>query len=438
MSMTIQSSVKDKILVTSSKTSKCEIRYHPGKANGVADALSRKAIWSRSTDTLGDIMRACVIDFGGSYHSSIRCTPFEALYGRKLVLTKEKLKAARDRQKSNTDKGRKLLEFKVGDWVMLKVSPWKGVIHFGKKGKLALRYVGPFQILEGIGPAAYSVDKTLRLVEEPIEIGDYKGVYVCVYVDYVGVGTQSIERDRLIGIGVTPLCCNDIHEVSPRASALAGCDNPYGGYALQVPMSNYGPAHNGSMYPSGLFADSTGCVTPFVRWIEDYPLPDGLKMPFHVGSYNGKGDPDNYLHLFEAKKVAINGASGDHKEGFDSFSKEFSWDNNKGKKKNRDRFSPYNKSNHGLFTNLSKSPMEILATEKVAKAFEKPPRMVESRRSCDMSKYCHFHEDHGHETNQCRELRHQIEEAVKSGQLAHLVKGIKKGKAKASDTQLGE
>ncbi|GJS26097.1 hypothetical protein Tco_0486717 [Tanacetum coccineum] len=85
---------------------------------------------------------------------------------------------------------------------MLKVSPWKGVIHFGKNGKLALRYVGPFQILEGIGPTAYSVDKTLRLVEEPIEIGDYKGVYVCVYVDYVGVGTQSIERDRLIGIGV--------------------------------------------------------------------------------------------------------------------------------------------------------------------------------------------------------------------------------------------
>ncbi|GJT47610.1 hypothetical protein Tco_0973767 [Tanacetum coccineum] len=252
MSMTIQSSVKDKILVTSSKTSKeCEIRYHPGKANGVADALSRKAIWSRSTDpdqvnsvssytrrlqdvkfariyideivarneilvminsadgqsgcmvqTLGDIMRACVIDFGGSYHSSIRCTPFEALYGRKLVLTKEKLKAARDRQKSNTDKGRKLLEFKVGDWVMLKVSPWKGVIHFGKKGKLALRYVGPFQILEGIGPAAYRVDKTLRFVEEPIEIRDCEGVYVCVYVDYVGVGTQSIERDRLIGIGV--------------------------------------------------------------------------------------------------------------------------------------------------------------------------------------------------------------------------------------------
>ncbi|GJT72441.1 hypothetical protein Tco_1031727 [Tanacetum coccineum] len=296
MSMTTQSSVKDK-----------DSGY-----------LSRVQVEKRAVEmlrTLGDIMRACVINFGGSYLSSIRCTPFEALYGRKLVLTKEKLKAARDRQKSNTDKGRKLLEFKVGDWVMLKVSPWKGVIHFGKKGKLALRYVGPFQILEGIGPAAYSVDKTLILVEEPIEIGDYKvygflfiGVYVCVYVDYVGVSTQSIEHDRLIGIGVvldnsfrsllsegnmiywieifalivywelhellpgwlrilwavpapfdvmlvvikwshdmgrgrlplgdccgrgdpffpplllTPLCCDDIYDVTPRVSALAGCD----------------------------------------------------------------------------------------------------------------------------------------------------------------------------------------------------------------------
>ncbi|GKA83736.1 reverse transcriptase domain-containing protein [Tanacetum coccineum] len=47
------------------------------------------------------------------------------------------------------------------------------------------------------------------------------------------------------------------------------------------------------------FADSTGSVTPFVYWIEDYPLPDGLKMPSHIGSYDGKGDPDNFLHLFE-------------------------------------------------------------------------------------------------------------------------------------------
>ncbi|GJX80160.1 reverse transcriptase domain-containing protein [Tanacetum coccineum] len=54
-----------------------------------------------------------------------------------------------------------------------------------------------------------------------------------------------------------------------------------------------------TLHKEGLFADPTGSVTPFVRWIEDYPLPDGLKMPSHVGSYDGKGDPDNFLHLFE-------------------------------------------------------------------------------------------------------------------------------------------
>ncbi|GKC79397.1 hypothetical protein Tco_1130171 [Tanacetum coccineum] len=50
--------------------------------------------------------------------------------------------------------------------------------------------------------------------------------------------------------------------------------------------------------PTGSFAYSAGFVTHFVRWIEDYPLPDGLKMPSHIGSYDGKGDPDNFLHLF--------------------------------------------------------------------------------------------------------------------------------------------
>ncbi|GJY09270.1 putative reverse transcriptase domain-containing protein [Tanacetum coccineum] len=80
----------------------------------------------------------------------------------KVVLIKEKLKAARDRQKSYADNRRKPLEFEVGDRVMLKVSPWKGVIHFGKKGKLTPRYVGPFEILKRISPVAYR----LRLPEE--------------------------------------------------------------------------------------------------------------------------------------------------------------------------------------------------------------------------------------------------------------------------------
>ncbi|GKC42029.1 hypothetical protein Tco_1059751 [Tanacetum coccineum] len=80
----------------------------------------------------------------------------------KVVLVREKPKASGDRQKSYADNRRKSLEFEVGDRVMLKVSPWKGDIRFGKKGKLAPRYVGPFDILEIIGPVAYR----LRLPEE--------------------------------------------------------------------------------------------------------------------------------------------------------------------------------------------------------------------------------------------------------------------------------
>nr|GEX32297.1 putative reverse transcriptase domain-containing protein [Tanacetum cinerariifolium] len=80
----------------------------------------------------------------------------------KVVLIKAKLKAARDHQKSYADNRCKSLEFEVGDRVMLKVSSWKGVVRFGKKGKLAPRYVGPFEILKRIGHVAYR----LRLHEE--------------------------------------------------------------------------------------------------------------------------------------------------------------------------------------------------------------------------------------------------------------------------------
>ncbi|GJX31880.1 hypothetical protein Tco_0241735 [Tanacetum coccineum] len=78
------------------------------------------------------------------------------------MLVKEKPKAVRDCQKSYVDFRRKPLEFKLGDRVLLKVTPWKGVVCFGKKVKLASRYVGTFEILEMIGPVAYR----LRLSEE--------------------------------------------------------------------------------------------------------------------------------------------------------------------------------------------------------------------------------------------------------------------------------
>ncbi|GKE68788.1 hypothetical protein Tco_1526860 [Tanacetum coccineum] len=74
---------------------------------------------------------------------------------KKITQIKDRVKAARDRQKSYADKRRKPLEFSVVDYVLLKVSPWKGVVRFGKKGKLAPRFVGLFKIIEKVGHVAY-------------------------------------------------------------------------------------------------------------------------------------------------------------------------------------------------------------------------------------------------------------------------------------------
>ncbi|KAI3807816.1 hypothetical protein L1987_23751 [Smallanthus sonchifolius] len=76
----------------------------------------------------------------------------------KIVQIRNRMAAARDNQKSYDDKRRKPLEFQVGDMVLLKVSPWKGVIRFRKRGKLNPRYVGPFKIVKRIGLVAYQLD----------------------------------------------------------------------------------------------------------------------------------------------------------------------------------------------------------------------------------------------------------------------------------------
>ena len=123
--------------------------------------------------------------YNNSYQSSIGMAPFEALYGRKfrtlvcwdevgerrligpelvqitldkIHIVRDRLKIARDRQKSYANKRHRDIQFKVGDRVFLKVSSWKGVLRFGRRGKLRPRYIGPYEIIARVGPVAYRLD----------------------------------------------------------------------------------------------------------------------------------------------------------------------------------------------------------------------------------------------------------------------------------------
>ncbi|GJT48568.1 putative reverse transcriptase domain-containing protein [Tanacetum coccineum] len=89
---------------------------------------------------------------------------------------KERLKTARSHQKTYADKRRKPLEFKVGDRVLLKASPWKGVVQFGKKGKLTPRYVGPFEIVKCVGPVAYrlKLPQDLSCIHDTFHVSNHK------------------------------------------------------------------------------------------------------------------------------------------------------------------------------------------------------------------------------------------------------------------------
>ncbi|GJT80028.1 putative reverse transcriptase domain-containing protein [Tanacetum coccineum] len=147
----------------------------------------------RTIQTLKDMLCTCAIDFGkgwvnhlplvefsynNSYHASIKAAPFEALY-EKIIQIKQRMQVARDRQKSYADLKRKPMDFQVGDKVMLKVSPWKGVVRFGRQGKLNLRYVGPFKVLEKVGSIAYKLElpKELSRVHNTFHVSDLKKFY---------------------------------------------------------------------------------------------------------------------------------------------------------------------------------------------------------------------------------------------------------------------
>ncbi|KAL4313586.1 hypothetical protein GQ457_01G039130 [Hibiscus cannabinus] len=197
--------------------------YHPQ-----TDGQSERVI-----QVLEDMLRGCVIDYRGSweeflplaefaynnsYQASIKMAPYEALYGRKcrtpigwtelnehnrigpdlvlkaektVRLIRERLKAAFDRQKSYADLRRRDVEFEVGDEVFLKVSPWRKVLRFGRKGKLSPRFIGPYRIVRRIGPVAYKL-------ELPPELSRIHDVFhVSVLKRYRGDPSHVIPTDEV-------------------------------------------------------------------------------------------------------------------------------------------------------------------------------------------------------------------------------------------------
>nr|GFA30568.1 putative reverse transcriptase domain-containing protein [Tanacetum cinerariifolium] len=130
----------------------CQIHYHPGKANVVANALSRKG---RDKPLR---VRALGLTIGLNLSvGDAQLTSLEIVHEttKKIIQIKKRIQAARDRQKSYVDRRRKPLKFEVGGKVMLKVSPWQMVIRFGKQGKLNPCYIVPFKIHAKVGMLAY-------------------------------------------------------------------------------------------------------------------------------------------------------------------------------------------------------------------------------------------------------------------------------------------
>nr|GEX16053.1 reverse transcriptase domain-containing protein [Tanacetum cinerariifolium] len=154
----------------------------------------------RTIQTLEDMLRACVIDFrkgwvkhlplaefsyNNRHRDSIKAAPYEALYGRKCrsPMCWAEVGVAQltgpEMIQETTEKIRKPMEFEVRDRVMLKVSPWKGVVRFGKRGKLNLRYVRPFKVLAKVGKVAYRLElpQELSRVHHTFHVSNLKKCY---------------------------------------------------------------------------------------------------------------------------------------------------------------------------------------------------------------------------------------------------------------------
>ncbi|GJR31917.1 putative reverse transcriptase domain-containing protein [Tanacetum coccineum] len=184
----------------------------------------------RTIQTLEDMLRACVLDFGKGWDRHLpQLTGLKIIHEttEKIIQIKSRIQAARDRQKSNANVRQKPLEFQIGDKVMLKVSPWKGVIRFGKQGKINPRYIGPFKIIDKVGTVAYRLEHPEQLsrvhsmfhvsnlkkcmVDEPLAIPldeiqiDYKLHFIEELVKIIDHEVKSLKQSRIL---IVKVCWN--------------------------------------------------------------------------------------------------------------------------------------------------------------------------------------------------------------------------------------
>jgi hypothetical protein len=137
----------------------------------------------------------------------------------KVKVIQANLKIAQSRQKSYADRRRKPLQFQVGDFVYLRVSPTKGVQRFGIKGKLAPRYVGPFEIVKVCGPVAYKIHlpSQLAAIHDVFHISQLKK---CIKVPTKIIKTRAIEIESDLSYTEQPVQILDTKERTTRRKKI--------------------------------------------------------------------------------------------------------------------------------------------------------------------------------------------------------------------------
>nr|GEU96415.1 reverse transcriptase domain-containing protein [Tanacetum cinerariifolium] len=170
--------------------------FLPMKETDPINKLAR--LYLKEVVTRHGILVLIICDRDPSYHASIKAIPFEAHYGRKcrspVCWAEQRIQAARDRQKSYADVRHKPLEFQVGDRVMLKVLPWKGVVRFGKRGTLNPRYIGPFKVLAKVGTVAYRLElpEHLSRVHSTFHVSNLKK---CLFDEPLAISLDEVHID---------------------------------------------------------------------------------------------------------------------------------------------------------------------------------------------------------------------------------------------------